>query len=537
MAEIILAEQTISGFVESDPGYSVRTAQQFTLTGNVTYRVVWDGVEYICLCYALRGGESFYLGNTALHRNGGIHDNSGEPFLIEYVPEEYAAGVGADAAFNEFFSSTADESHTVYIYRDAEKDANIVVPKRLFTFAMNDMVNELTWTGGAEFGFVVGDTYTVEWEGTKHVCQAKTVSMLGETGVGVGNTAIYGDENDTGEPFLFFTVTALTGGWAFTNDETKDTFTASIYKGVLEEDSGEEEVGKVIFEETEITFSKNTTDDIYCSSQAQERQKIALEKGKTYTVVWDGVEYVCAAEAGEIFGFVAVFAGNKSIDPEKFPDGTDTKEPFLIGYASEIPTDLVETLQTGETHTVAVYAGDITSGGGGTEDGYLLKDAELAFELETNSETVYYNTLMGQGAVAISVGKTYTVIWDGRYYDCTAKEYTPTDGGNTWTFVTLGNLSIQNNAEENTREPFVYLYVSPEGNSAASFKTLEKDASHVISIYDGVLEHPAVTYADIYTYDKDGNAVLHEKRSSVTFDTPDGRYAVFKLSHIADSRS
>lgn len=533
MAEIILAEQTISGFAESNHGYMARTSALFTPQQNNVYRVVWDGVEYICLADASTTGFVF-LGNKAIQNQSGYLDDSGEVFCIEYVPAE-GENDGEDA-FIRFFSSNNEESHTVYIYQDAEKDANIVVPRRLFTFEMMSEVNELTWMGMCKFNFGLGETYTVEWEGTKHVCQAKTVSLLGETGVGVGNTGIYGDENDTGEPFLFFEVSGMTGGWAFTNDETKDTFTASIYKGELEEDSGEE-VGKVIFEETAITFRKNTNDDIYCSIAEQERPKIALEAGKTYTVVWDGTEYVCAAEEGEIYGYAAVFAGNKSIDLGMFPDGTDTKEPFLIGYASEIPTDLVETLQTGETHTVAVYAGDITSGGDDTEDGYLLKDAELAFELETNSETVYYNTLMGQGAVAISVGKTYTVIWDGRYYDCTAKEYTPTDGGNTWTFVTLGNLSIQNSAEENTREPFVYLYVSPEGNSAASFKTLEKDASHVISIYDGVLEHPAVTYADIYTYDKDGKAVLHEKRSSVTFDTPDGRYAVFKLSHIADSRS
>lgn len=388
------------------------------------------------------------------------------------------------------------------------------------------------------FSLTEGNTYTVNWDGEQRVCVGKLLSMNGITGVGIGNYGLVGAGDDTGEPFVIGHITHFDDGTnsidmnanVFMASDTAETHTVSVYEGEVEEDSGGEEVGKVIFAETAITFRKNSNNDIYCSISEQERPLIALEAGKTYTVVWDGTEYVCSAEAGEYYGNALAFAGNKSIDSEMFPNGDNTGEPFLIGYVAGISTDLIETLQTGETHTVAVYEGDITSGGGGTEDGYLLKDAELAFELETNSETVYYNN---EVAVALSVGKTYTVIWDGSYYDCVAKEYTKDD----LTAVVLGNLNIQDNTAENTGEPFLYLYVNVGGNAAANFKTLETDASHVISIYDGVLEHPAVTYADIYTYDKDGNAVLHEKRSTVTFDTPDGRYAVFKLSHIADSRS
>lgn len=389
------------------------------------------------------------------------------------------------------------------------------------------------------FVLIEGNTYTVNWDGEQHVCVGKQLSINGITGVGIGNYGLVGAGDDTGEPFVIGHITHFDDGTnsmdmnanVFMASDTAETHSVDVYEGEVGNDS-DEEVGKVIFAEQVLPFSKNPDrENFIANTLAIGISPAVLEVGKTYTVSWDGDEYVCVAENMTMSGVDGIGIGNKSVENI----GEDTKEPFLIGYMAVASATAFSTLDTSESHTVAIYEGDITSGG--TEDGYLLKDAELAFELETNSETVYYNTLMGQGAVAISVGKTYTVIWDGRYYDCTAKEYTPTDGGNTWTFVTLGNLSIQNNAEENTREPFVYLYVSPEGNSAASFKTLEKDASHVISIYDGVLEHPAVTYADIYTYDKDGKAVLHEKRSTVTFDTPDGRYAVFKLSHIADSRS
>lgn len=373
----------------------------------------------------------------------------------------------------------------------------------------------------------VGNTYTVIWDGTKYECVGQDTNDLDEGSVTVGNLASF-DLSGNGEPFA---VVGGTEGVVYMSFEEGESHTVAIYDGGVLDDSGSDQESELILSEQTLSFIKNTNDDIYCSNG----DALSLTAGNTYTVVWDGVSYVCVAEDVVIPEGGAIALGNKSVDNELFPDGVDTKEPFLIGTIAAYNMTLFETLETDETHTIAVYKGDTTAGDGdGTEDGYLLKDAELAFELETNSETVYVNN---EVAVALSVGKTYTVIWDGNYYDCTAKEYTPTDGGNTWTFVTLGNLSIQNIAEENTREPFVYLYVSLEGNRAANFKTLEKDASHVISIYDGVLEHPAVTYADIYTYDKDGKAVLHEKRSSVTFDTPDGRYAVFKLSHIADSRS
>lgn len=383
------------------------------------------------------------------------------------------------------------------------------------------------------FVLIEGNTYTVNWDGEQHVCVGKQMSMNGITGVGIGNYGLVGAGDDTGEPFVIGHITHFDDGTnsldmnanVFMASDTAETHTVSVYEGEAEEDSGEEEVGKVIFAEQVLPFSKNPDrENFIANTLVIGISPAVLEVGKTYTVSWDGDEYVCVAENMTMSGVDGIGIGNKSVENI----GEDTKEPFLIGYMAVASVTAFSTLDTSESHTVAIYEGDITSGG--TEDGYLLKDAELAFELETNSETLYYNN---EVAVAISVGKTYTVIWDGSYYDCTAKEYTK----DSLTAVVLGNLNIQDNTAENTGEPFLYLYVNVEGNAAANFKTLEKDASHVISIYDGVLEHPAVTYADIYTYDKDGKAVLHEKRSSVTFDTPDGRYAVFKLSHIADSRS
>lgn len=403
------------------------------------------------------------------------------------------------------------------------------------------------------FSLIEGNTYTVNWDGEQHVCVGKQLSMNGITGVGIGNYGLVGAGDDTGEPFVIGHITHFDDGEnsidmnadVFMASDTAETHTVSVYAGEVEEDSGEE-VGKVILGNRTVAYSADDGCWIAMNDEGTGPYLtdglFSLTEGETYTIVINGTEYVGEASKATVTGLGEVIGiGNG----DALAGGEGTGEPYAAGFAqaganaSTFVFFWFDTDTRADTYTVSLYEGDITSGddsGGddGTEDGYLLKDAELAFELETNSETVYYNN---EVAVALSVGKTYTVIWDGSYYDCVAKEYTTTDGENTLTFVTLGNLNIQDSAEENTREPFVYMYLSLSGNAVANFKTQETDASHVISIYDGVLEHPAVTHADIYTYDKDGNAVLHEKRSTVTFDTPDGRYAVFKLSHISDSRS
>ena len=389
-----------------------------------------------------------------------------------------------------------------------------------------------------------GDTYTVLWEGKEYVCTGQPMTAESFTFVGIGNFGMMGMGEDTGEPFAIGHITNFDDGTTSMDvnlnvlvaEDTAETHSVDVYEGVLEEDSGEE-VGNVILENRTVAYSE---EDGFWFAMNDEGTGpyltdglFSLTEGKTYTIVINGVEYVGEASKATVEGLGEVIGiGNG----DALAGGEGNGEPYAAGFAqaganaSAFVFLWFDTDTRADTYTVSLYEGDITSGGGGTEDGYLLKDAELAFELETNSETIYYNN---EVAVAITVGKTYTVIWDGRYYDCTAKEYTE----DSLTAVVLGNLNIQDNTAENTGEPFLYLYVNVEGNAAANFKTLETDASHVISIYDGVLEHPAVTYADIYTYDKDGNAVLHEKRSTVTFDTPDGRYAVFKFSHIADSRS
>lgn len=290
-------------------------------------------------------------------------------------------------------------------------------------------------------------------------------------------------------------------------------------------------MAELILAEQTLSFIKNTQNDIHCYSG----DALSLTAGNTYTVVWDGVSYVCVAEDVALPEGNAIALGNKSVDNELFPDGADTKEPFLIGSTAAYNITLFETLETDETHTIAVYKGDTTAGDGDdTEDGYLLKDKTLSFALESGSKTVYYCGMTAdegydaESAPAITVGNTYTVIWDGVYYECVSKEYTE-DGV---AFITLGNIHIQDTAVEDTGEPFFYLYFM---GSTANFKTLETDAFHVVSIYDGVLEQPVPDGANIVLLDRNGNPVTYEGIKTVSFNTADGKIATFTLSAISSN--
>ena len=481
------------------------------------------------------------IGNETITENNDGYADTGEPFNIMY---------SAQAGINLIQTKETKETHTITIYKGVpgEDSGEPIFSGEALAFSAAEdwggrYVHEIN-AADKVFVLIEGNTYTVNWDGEQHVCVGKQLSINGITGVGIGNYGLVGAGDDTGEPFVVGHITHFDDGTnsldmnanVFMASDTAETHSVDVYEGVLEEDSGEE-VGKVILENRTVAYSADDGCWIAMNDEGTGPYLtdgvFSLTEGKTYTIVINGVEYVGEASKATVEGLGEVIGiGNG----DALAGGEGNGEPYAAGFAqaganaSTFVFFWFDTDTRADTYTVSLYEGDITSGGGGTEDGYLLKDAELAFELETNSETVYYNN---EVAVTLSVGKTYTVIWDGSYYDCTAKEYTE----DSLTAVVLGNLNIQDNTAENTGEPFLYLYVNVEGNAAANFKTLETDASHVISIYDGVLEHPAVTYADIYTYDKDGKAVLHEKRSTVTFDTPDGRYAVFKLSHIADSRS
>lgn len=109
---VLLPEQTLTGF-GWDPLYSAYALHSnpapFPITEGETYRVVWDGVEYLCVAFAYSyfNNRVVGIGNAAsLGLAGG-----GEPFLMTYTP--------AYDAFS-YFSQEGAPTHTAAVYPGAE---------------------------------------------------------------------------------------------------------------------------------------------------------------------------------------------------------------------------------------------------------------------------------------------------------------------------------------------------------------------------------------------------------------------------------
>lgn len=117
MADVIFAEQTVSGFAYvSDYGaYHVAVGPApFILEENKTYKVSWDGTEYEETAFIFNDGtkDLVVIGNKAA--TGG--DNTGQPFAMMY---------SSTTDFVNFFALTTEESHTIAIALMDEDTENV----------------------------------------------------------------------------------------------------------------------------------------------------------------------------------------------------------------------------------------------------------------------------------------------------------------------------------------------------------------------------------------------------------------------------
>ena len=80
--------------------------------------------------------------------------------------------------------------------------------------------------------------------------------------------------------------------------------------------------------------------------QASPTEAVEIAVGQTYTVVWDGTEYICVsslADSGPIIGNLS-FVGI----------GDDTGEPFAYLYMPDEAVGQFATLDTSASHTISV---------------------------------------------------------------------------------------------------------------------------------------------------------------------------------------
>ena len=221
-----------------------------------------------------------------------------------------------------------------------------------------------------------------------------------------------------------------------------------------------------LMEEQEVAFEFSKEEGVY---MALITNAFKIVDGQTYTVNWDGTEYICVPSLAD----VGLIIGNLSI----VGMGDDTGEPFIYVCNTD---GIFGTLDTSASHTISVkttaktvtpMAYDYMPEGYPTKIVRTvtpMKEQQVAFALM--EETGAY---MAQSTNAFEIveGQTYTVNWDGTEHECVGFFLYPNSG--------IGNLSIVGMGDD-TGEPFVYAYNAKR--HTGMFATLDTAASHTISV-------------------------------------------------------
>lgn len=98
-----------------------------------------------------------------------------------------------------------------------------------------------------------------------------------------------------------------------------------------------------LMEEQQVAFELSEADGAYL---AQLTNAFEIVRGQTYTINWDGTEYICVSsliDMGPVIGNLSI-AGM----------GNDTGEPFVYGYNRRLSSGSFVTLDTSASHTISV---------------------------------------------------------------------------------------------------------------------------------------------------------------------------------------
>lgn len=105
-----------------------------------------------------------------------------------------------------------------------------VFPETELPFVLNPDYGMYLWSATpATFSLAEGKEYVVVWDGTAYTCTAKSAVFITSAGVGVGNFAMAGIGDNTGEPFLLGVTADGSAVLCFTT-ETDESHTVRIYQ-------------------------------------------------------------------------------------------------------------------------------------------------------------------------------------------------------------------------------------------------------------------------------------------------------------------
>lgn len=295
MAEtIVFAETQYTGFAYSqDHGaymYVINPAP-FTIAAGENYIVMWDNKDYPCTATAIPDG-SLVMGNLSLAGIDG--GNPDAPFIIGW------AEVGVS-----LFSSEDKDSHTVAIYQVVEEEepsGNVILAEQILSgFITEDEVAVET-----TIPLVVGETYSIEWDGTVYECVGQDLSAVGEDGVvAIGNLTGAGNGLvGNNEPFsIGYVPASLTGSVDILSlvccagDCESDTHTVAIYQVIEDEEPETPEEPEGI-----VLKDRNGKDVAYYGIETVTFDTTTKGKQQVYTkgVAVEGLEIVPDFSGGDM---------------------------------------------------------------------------------------------------------------------------------------------------------------------------------------------------------------------------------------------
>lgn len=135
---------------------------------------------------------------------------------------------GQAVADTDTFRSYAEK--IAAIETDSASSVTEVFPETELPFALNPDYGLYVWSAiDNVFPLVEGKEYVVVWDGTAYTCTAKSAVFITSAGVGVGNFAMAGIGENTGEPFLLGVTADGSAVLCFTT-ETDESHTVRIYQ-------------------------------------------------------------------------------------------------------------------------------------------------------------------------------------------------------------------------------------------------------------------------------------------------------------------
>lgn len=184
---------------------------------------------------------------------------------------------------------------------------------------------------------------------------------------------------------------------------------------------------------------------------------VDVQVGKTYTVRWNGTDYICTAQVHEPQeGIQAAALG----DLGGMTGGESTGEPFVVivldsATAAAVGAGVMFMALDGSTSVTLSITGEVVKKLDMVflPEGYPYKTVEWVEVLPET--TVECDPDNGDGDImdlfALTVGNQHKVIWNGAEYTCTAQEL-PIEGGGS--FVGVGDIGLIMGGTS-TGEPFV----------------------------------------------------------------------------------